>query len=105
MASEKDKEIGKVEALQVALESTHAKVIALEAQLAEAKAKLACNISAHSFTTTSTSHLGTDIRETRPSTSLTSTWPLQPGEYARYGRQLIVPEIGLEGWPVPLSNV
>ena len=25
-------------------------------------------------------------------------WPLQSEEYTRYGRQLIMPEIGLEGW-------
>lgn len=29
-------------------------------------------------------------------------WTLQPGEYQRYGRQMIMPEIGLEGWLVPV---
>lgn len=32
-----------------------------------------------------------------------SVWPLQPDEYQRYGRQMIMPEIGLEGWLTPLS--
>ena len=31
-------------------------------------------------------------------------WPLDPEEYQRYGRQMIVPEVGLQGWP-PLEQV
>jgi adenylyltransferase/sulfurtransferase len=26
-------------------------------------------------------------------------WPLEPNEYKRYGRQLIMPEVGLQGRP------
>ena len=29
----------------------------------------------------------------------TRQWPLEPSEYKRYGRQLIMPEIGLQGRP------
>lgn len=31
------------------------------------------------------------------STAETGRWPLEPNEYKRYGRQLIMPEIGLQG--------
>ena len=32
-------------------------------------------------------------------------WPFEKSEYQRYGRQMIVAEIGLEGWPAPLFHV
>lgn len=42
---------------------------------------------------------------TRPSEPAQSSrdwkWPLEAGEYKRYGRQMIMPEVGLQGdtWP------
>lgn len=46
---------------------------------------------------------GTAINHQQPVQDEPSVWPLQPDEYQRYGRQMIMPEIGLEGWLVPLS--
>jgi adenylyltransferase/sulfurtransferase len=32
-------------------------------------------------------------------------WPLEPNEYKRYGRQLIMPEVGLQGRPARSQSV
>lgn len=32
-------------------------------------------------------------------------WPLEPNEYKRYGRQLIMPEVGLQGRPARSQRV
>jgi adenylyltransferase/sulfurtransferase len=36
--------------------------------------------------------------EVTDGTSSDRRWPLEKNEYKRYGRQLIMPEIGLRGW-------
>ena len=94
-----------VHRLRKDLESADAKVDALEIQLAEAKAKAACHPPIQSNTTTSTSISRANVRVDNASSNGESSWPLQPDEYTRYGRQLIIPEVGLEGWHVPLSCV
>lgn len=91
------------------LESMEAKVATLEARLVEAEA----NTNRIAQTNTGTvapvdDHLADKISggEKSHGRSVGSTrWPLSPGEYTRYGRQMIMPEIGLEGWLVPPSSV
>jgi hypothetical protein len=41
--------------------------------------------------------LAQDPSATSSSTTDAGRWPLEPNEYKRYGRQLIMPEIGLQG--------
>ena len=95
--------------LRIALTSTRAKVTALEAQLAELEAKRAGFTPAQDATQTladnpnakAAPRTANQLTQSVPSTR----WPLHPDEYRRYGRQMIMPEIGLQGWLAPLSCV
>lgn len=97
---------GELDDLRTALESARSRVIALEARLAEAESGHA-SINGDEFSTkiyqpidqpsSSKTHLlevGEDVK-----------WPLHPEEYTRYGRQMIMPEIGLEGSPACVQRV
>lgn len=82
---------------QSAVETLRSQIIRLENQLADLKVKL---VEAE----TSIPHMGgslcSDIREKEFAISNLDErgrWPLDTDEYKRYGRQLIMPEIGLKG--------
>lgn len=85
---------------QTALETLRSQIILLENQLADLKVKL---VEAESSAPT-IPHLGgfsrPDSREKEIAISKLDErgrWPLDTDEYKRYGRQLIMPEIGLKG--------
>lgn len=84
-----------IEELRLQLRTIEADAAALKAQIAEAEA--------HRIPTQD--KLAQEIAETQGCSVHNEPWPLQPGEYQRYGRQMIIPEIGLEGWLVTLSCV
>ncbi len=82
---------------QTEVETLRSQILRIENQLADLKVKL---VEAE----TSASHLGDssrpDIREKEVTISKLDErgrWPLDTDEYRRYGRQLIIPEIGLKG--------
>lgn len=83
-----------------AIETLRSQIIRVENQLADLKVKL---VEAETSALT-ISHLGgssrPDIREKEVAISKLDDrgrWPLDTNEYKRYGRQLIIPEIGLKG--------
>lgn len=85
---------------KTAVETLRSQIIRVENQLADLKVKL---LEAETSTPT-ISHLGgfsrPDIREKEVAISKLDDcgrWPLDTDEYKRYGRQLIIPEIGLKG--------
>jgi adenylyltransferase/sulfurtransferase len=39
--------------------------------------------------------------DSRENKNITPKWPLNPEEYKRYGRQMIVPQMGLQGQHLP----
>ena len=74
-------------------ETSNFKLRSLELQLIDLKSKLTraeCELVNGEFE----EH---GPRASLKSLELTKEWPLQGEEYRRYGRQLIVPEIGLQG--------
>lgn len=85
---------------QTAAETLRSQIIRVENQLADLKVKL---VEAETSAPT-VSHLGgsscPDIKEKEVVISKLDErgrWPLGTEEYKRYGRQLIIPEIGLKG--------
>ncbi len=86
----------RIERLRLQLRSIEAHAAVLKAQIAEAE---------EAHPDPSQDNLAEENAETRDYSVHNEPWPLQPGEYQRYGRQMIMPEIGLEGWLVPLSCV
>lgn len=85
---------------QTAVETLRSQIIRVENQLADLKVKLVeAETSAPAI-----SHLGgpsrSDLRGKEDAISKLDNrggWPLDTDEYKRYGRQLIMPEIGLKG--------
>lgn len=72
-----------------------AQVAATESQLAQLKQELS-----------SAEHAATTAKKRRDENSNgagKTKWPLLDEEYKRYGRQMIVEEIGLKGWSTPLQ--
>lgn len=72
----------------------------LEAQLAHLRTKLA---EAESSVTAESEAVSCNAEAVPDSPDATKQggswgWPLDKDEYTRYGRQMIMPEIGLEGW-------
>jgi adenylyltransferase/sulfurtransferase len=47
--------------------------------------------------------LNTDLHEQKQKQK--QKWPLSADEYKRYGRQMIVPQIGLQGWCSMLPEI
>lgn len=85
---------------QTEVETLRSQILRVENQLADLKVKL---VEAETSAPT-ISHLGgssrPDIREKEVAISKLDErgrWPLDTDEYKRYGRQLIIPEIGLKG--------
>lgn len=77
----------------------------LEAQLAHLRTKLAeAESSVTSKLVPNPSEAVTCHADTAPDTPTASKktgdweWPLDAEDYKRYGRQMIMPEIGVEGW-------
>lgn len=93
--------------LRAALESALSKVTALENRLAQVEAKEPqLEPDQDGTATPAKDHIAEPapaVAEKRTQSDGKSRWPLPPAEYTRYGRQLIMPEIGLEGWPASLS--
>jgi len=87
---------GAIERLRDQLRSIEAKAAVLRAWIVEAEEARNRRPQANSVK---------DNAGTQEHSKHKEIWPLQPGEYQRYGRQMIMPEIGLEGWLVPLSCV
>lgn len=85
---------------QTAAETLRSQIIHVENQLADLKVKL---VEAETSAPTLSHLCGSsrpDIREKQVAISKLDErgrWPLETEEYKRYGRQLIVPEIGLKG--------
>ena len=76
------------EALKKQIEATEAELFNLKAQLAQVEADCA---------TQSPSKLSVDAPRGLVAHDAEKKWPLLPEEYKRYGRQIIVPSIGIEG--------
>lgn len=85
-----------IEKLRLQLRSIEANAAALRAQIAQAE---------QSHRIPSRGNSAEKNAETQAFSVHDEPWTLQPGEYQRYGRQMIMSEIGLEGWLVPLSCV
>jgi hypothetical protein len=85
-----------IEKVRLELRSVETKAATLKAQIAEAE---------EAYRIPSPSSLAEDNAATQQRSLHNASWPLQPSEYQRYGRQMIMPEIGLEGWRVPVSCV
>ena len=82
--------ISEVTALQLQIEGLEVKLKALKGQLAETGVDQPVNPSA--------THAENPPEQ--PTTSQEEddwSWPLDADEYRRYGRQMVMPEIGLEG--------
>lgn len=85
---------------QTAVETLRSQIIRLENQLADLKVKL---VEAETSVPTIpylASSSRPDIREKEVAISKLEErgrWPLDIDEYKRYGRQLIMPEVGLKG--------
>lgn len=81
------------------LERLRGQVKECEAQLAALKHQLAL-AEAHQNRISNGSKeqvKGSIVEAVEPGVSKKTSWPLSLEEYRRYGRQLIMPEIGLEG--------
>lgn len=76
------------EALKRQIEATEAELSKLRAQLAQVEAGCA---------TQSTSNLSINAPPGFVAQDAEKKWPLLPEEYKRYGRQMIVPSIGIKG--------
>lgn len=76
--------------------SLRVQIAATEAQLASLKHELANAERAAAADSESA-----DAQRTKEADQDTRRWPLLQEEYRRYGRQMIVPQVGLEGesWP------
>ena len=96
-----------MEAVDTAVEHLRALIAQTEAQLKHLKAQLAR--AERQRQTTQSPILKDAAHRTDANPSLPTTfaiqsndlpkWPLQAEEYKRYGRQMILPQIGLQGWP------
>lgn len=89
-------DVDPIEKLRLELRSIEAKAATLKAQIAEAE---------EAYRIPSPGSLVEDNPATQRRSVHNESWPLQPNEYQRYGRQMIMPEIGLEGWRVLVSCV
>ena len=91
-----------VKHLRATLESMRADVAVLEARVAEAEA----NASGQSDNTAlpAENPIPNAISTDHGLSEEPRAWPLHAEEYTRYGRQMIIPEIGLEGRLSPSSN-
>lgn len=78
----------------ILIEGLRSQIHAVEQRLADLKSQLAS--AEESFATSSTNH-GEDIRRETSTPEEQGQWPLSQDEYRRYGRQMIVPELGLQG--------
>lgn len=76
------------EALKLKISDVEDQLKSLRAQLAEIEAK---------DKSLSGESQPRDPAKESPATSNTQRWPLTPEEYNRYGRQMIVPSIGIQG--------
>lgn len=87
-----------------AVETLRLEIDTLEIQLAHLKSKLVEAESSIPSLLPNPSEAVSCNADTPPIPTATSEqtynwgWPLDPEEYKRYGRQMIMPEIGLEGW-------
>lgn len=74
----------KAEALRRQIQATEAKLVRLKRQLAQVEgAAISQRIT------------GLSLQD--PATQQDKRWPLLPEEYKRYGRQMIVPSVGIQG--------
>ncbi|KAJ5151484.1 uncharacterized protein N7482_010736 [Penicillium canariense] len=74
--------------------SLRAQIAATEAQLAELKRHL---VSAEKASAANSKRASSAHNDDEPRDGRTSRWPLLQDEYKRYGRQMIVSQVGLEG--------
>lgn len=86
---------------QTAIETLRSQIIRLENQLADLKARLVeAENSAPAIPHLRSGSSHPDISQREAAISKLDErggWPLDTDEYKRYGRQLIMPEIGLKG--------
>ena len=82
-------------------DSLRKQIAAIEEQLKNLRAQLA-SVEAHDGTDgVGKSLQDLEIDDAAPVTQ--SKWPLSAEEYKRYGRQMIVPSIGIQGPPIILA--
>ena len=77
-------------------EALRKQIAATEEELRRLKEQLASVEAQGSVQGVATELDGLSLREPRPVTQ--GKWPLSAAEYKRYGRQMIVPNIGIQGW-------
>ena len=95
-----------LDGLRADLDFAWSRVTALEARLARAESGLAStngNDSSARINHPRDPHASSDRHF--PEVGEDRKWPLHPEEYKRYGRQMIMPEIGLEGWLACVQRV
>jgi adenylyltransferase/sulfurtransferase len=81
--------------------SLRAQIVATETQLANLKSQLVdAEKAAATVAAANISQVPDNRTETKGDGVKTSKWPLLAEEYKRYGRQMIVPEIGIHGTPL-----
>jgi adenylyltransferase/sulfurtransferase len=82
-----------MENIELKCASLRAQIAATEARLSGLRKELEKAASAESCGAIDGA-LNTDLHEQKQK----QKWPLSVEEYKRYGRQMIVPQIGLQGW-------
>lgn len=90
---------------KLTVEKLRSQIVQLEKQLASLKMDLAkaesSQLSEFPANRIVTTPCNSDLAPYQSAASKSSsdwTWPLDIDEYKRYGRQMIMPEIGLKGW-------
>lgn len=84
-----------VETLRFEIATLEAQLTHLRTQLAEAESSDASKIVSESGSCSADTAPDPPIA---PKQTCDWGWPLDAEDYKRYGRQMIMPEIGLEGW-------
>ena len=83
----------KPDVLRTQIESLESHLLELKKQLADAVQIAEVSNAKLGTQPSNRSALGSPASDTYA----TSPWPLDAGEYTRYGRQMITPEVGLQG--------